>query len=101
MTTHPALTKAGQQYAKAYSTHYVTKDLPGAMELYRGVMAAFPESPEAGYSRSQIKGIVTAVVPEQVLLDANVLLAKGQFLLRKKPGTRPTPSEQAAGESPE
>ena len=100
MTTHPALTKVGQQYADAYSTHYVTKDLPAAIELYRGVMTAFPESPEAGYSRSQIRGIVTAVVPEQVLLDANVLLAKDQFLLGTKPGARSAPNERSAGKSP-
>ena len=88
MTTHPALTKAGEQYAKAYSTHHRTKALPEALEFYRGVMTAHPETPEAGYSRSQINNIVNSVVPEQTLLDAHVALA--QFALRAGPKAKST-----------
>jgi hypothetical protein len=47
------LTKAGQDYAKAYTLHYVNKNLKEAFELYRGVIAAYPESQEAIYSREQ------------------------------------------------
>ena len=72
-------TEAGQQYAAAHEAHYTTKDLQDALGLYRGVMAAHPNTKEAGYSRSQIQNIVNAVVPIQELFDAQVDLASAQF----------------------
>ncbi|MEJ2240223.1 MAG: hypothetical protein P8X82_18185 [Gemmatimonadales bacterium] len=71
--------EAGQQYAAAYAAHYTTKDLREALRLYRGVMAAHPNTQEAGYSQSQIQNIVNAVVPRQELLDAQVDLALAHF----------------------
>ena len=79
MRNRTGLTKAGQQYATAYAAHYTTKDLPEALELYRGVMAAYPNTQEAKYSRSQIQNIVNVVVPEQELFDAQVDLALARF----------------------
>jgi hypothetical protein len=66
---------AGEQYAAAYAKHYSKGDLRGALELYRGVMAAHPDTPEARHSRTQIQNIVNAVVPMQELLDAQFGLA--------------------------
>ena len=74
-----ALTKAGQDYAVAYAAHYATKDLKEAFELYRGVMASYPESQEAMYSQKQIENIVAALVPKQELFDAQVNMALACF----------------------
>ena len=71
--------EAGRQYAAAYAAHYTTKDLREALRLYRDVMAAHPNTQEAGYSQSQIRNIVNAVVPRQELLDAQVDLALAHF----------------------
>jgi hypothetical protein len=81
-------TQAGKQYAAAYATHYTTKDLHEALELYRDVMAAHPNTQEAEYSRSQILNIVNAVVPKQELFDAQVDLALAHFERGDQPGVR-------------
>jgi hypothetical protein len=67
--------EAGRLYATAYAAHYAAKDLRGAFELYRSLMATHPDTPEAGYSQSQILNIANAVVPKQKILDAQVELA--------------------------
>jgi len=72
-------TEAGQLYAVAYAAHYMAKDLREALELYLGIMAGHPNTPEAGYSQSQIQNIAKAVVPRQELLDAQVDLALAHF----------------------
>ena len=63
----------------AYAAHYATKDLKEAFELYRGVMASYPESQEAMYSQKQIENIVAALVPKQELFDAQVNMALARF----------------------
>jgi hypothetical protein len=68
-------TEAGEQYAAAHAAHYTEKNLHRALELYKGIVTAHPDAPEAGYSHSQIKNIVNTVVPKQDLLDAQVELA--------------------------
>lgn len=73
------LTRAGQDYAVAYAAHYATKNLKEAFELYRGVMAAYPESPEAMYSQTQIENIAAALVPKQELFDARVNMVLTRF----------------------
>jgi hypothetical protein len=75
MRNETALTEAGKQYAEAHAAHYTTKDLLEALELYKGVMAAHPNTKEAEYSQTQIENIVKSVVPKQRLLDAQVELA--------------------------
>lgn len=70
---------AGTLYAAAYAAHYTAKDLHKALEIYRSIMATYPDTPEAGYSRSQIQHIANAVVPKQKLLDAQVELALACF----------------------
>ena len=75
-----ALTKAGQDYAAAYTAHYETKNLKEAFELYRSVIAAYPESQEAVYSQKQIENIVAALVPKQELFDAQVNMALARFV---------------------
>ena len=47
MRNDTGLTEAGQHYAAAYAAHYTTKDLHEAIELYKGVMAAYPNTQEA------------------------------------------------------
>ena len=69
------INEAGRLYATAYAAHYAAKDLRGAFELYRSLMATHPDTPEAGYSQSQILNIANAVVPKQKILDAQVELA--------------------------
>ena len=73
------LTKAGQDYAVAYAAHYNTKNVKEAFELYRGVMAAYPESQEAMYSQQQIENIVATVVPKQEIFDTHVHMALARF----------------------
>jgi hypothetical protein len=79
MKNDTGLTEASRQYAAAYSAHYGTKNLRQALEFYKGIVAAHPDSQEAGYSRSQIQNIVTSVVPKKELLDAGVDLALACF----------------------
>lgn len=74
MTDERTLPEAGQQYATAHDAHYRAKDLHEAVELYRGVMVAHPNTPEAAYSRTQIQNIAHSVVPQQELLDAQIEL---------------------------
>lgn len=64
--------EAHRQYTAAHGAHYGAKDLGRALDLYRAVLSAYPESLEAGYSRSQILNLVKAVVPEQELFAAQV-----------------------------
>lgn len=75
MRNDAVLTEASRQYAAAHEAHYGAKNLREALELYKGVMAAHPETRESADSRSQIQNIVKAVVPKQELFDAEVDLA--------------------------
>ena len=75
MRNGTAPTGAGQQYAAAYAAHYTTKDLREALGLYNSILAAHPDTQEAGFSRSQIQNIANLVVPKKELFDALVNLA--------------------------
>lgn len=79
MINNTKLTEAGQQYATAYDAHYTTKDMYKAFKLYGRIIAAHPDTDEAGYSRSQVQNIVNAVVPKQKVMDALVELALTHF----------------------
>ena len=79
MINNTKLTEAGQQYATAYDAHYTTKDMYKAFKLYGRIIAAHPDTHEAGYSRSQVQNIVNAVVPKQKVMDALVDLARTHF----------------------
>lgn len=79
MIKNTKLTEAGQQYATAYDAHYTTKDMYKAFKLYGRIIAAHPDTYEAGYSRSQVQNIVNAVVPKQKVMDALVELALTHF----------------------
>ena len=79
MINNTKLTEAGQQYATAYEAHYTTKDMYKAFKLYGRIIAAHPDTHEAGYSRSQVQNIVNAVVPKQKVMDALVELALTHF----------------------
>jgi hypothetical protein len=99
-TATPLLTEAGQQYAAAYAAHYTTKDLHDALRLYRGIMAAHPNTPEAGYSQSQILNIVKSVVPNQEPLDAQAELALAHLEQEKPPDLEPLPVTPHTSELP-
>jgi hypothetical protein len=100
MRNDTALTEAGQQYAAAHAAHYTTKDLHEALELYKSVIAAHPNAPEAGYSRTQIQNIVKGVVPEERLLDAQLELALAHIEHGGPPDVEPAPLTPLASELP-
>jgi len=79
MANKITITEAGEQYAAAHAAHYKTKDLNSALDLYQGVMAAYPDTPEAEYSRSQIQNIAKSVVPKQELLDGEMAMARARL----------------------
>ena len=67
--------EAAREYAAAYAAQYSQRDLAMARQLYKKVIATHSSAREAGYSRSQVRNIVEALVPEQELLDAQMELA--------------------------
>ena len=73
------VTRAGEDYTKAYGMHYKTKDLQKAFKLYRGVITDYPRTDEAGYSLSQVQNIVNSVVPKQEVMDSLVALTLAHF----------------------
>jgi len=79
MINNTKFTEAGQQCATAYDAHYTTKDMYKDFKLYGRIIAAHPDTHEAGYSRSQVQNIVNAVVPKQKVMDALVKLARTHF----------------------
>jgi len=79
MINNTKLTEAGQQYATAYDAHYTTKDMYKAFKLYWRIIAAHPDTHEAGYSRFQVQNIVNAVVSKQKVMDTLVELARTHF----------------------
>ncbi len=79
MKKQTEVTKASQQYAAAYAVHYKIKDLNEALDLYEGVMAAYPDTSEAGYSRTQIQNIAKSLVPKEELLAAEMVMARSHL----------------------
>ena len=75
MSDDGALPEAAREYAAAYAAHYSRRDLAMALQLYKKLIATHSSAREAGYSRSQVRNIVDAIVPEQELLDAQMELA--------------------------
>lgn len=75
MKQEAQLGDAGHEYAAAHSLHYESRDLRRALDLYRGIVARYPSTQEAEYSRSQIQNVLNAVVPKQALFDAQIDLA--------------------------
>ena len=73
------VTDAAQYYATAYDAHYTTKEMQKAFNLYERVIAEFPTTQEAEYSRAQIENIVNAVVPKQNIADTLAKLALAHF----------------------
>lgn len=93
--------KAGRQYADAYAAHYGAKNLQEALGLYRGVMAAHPDTQEAGYSQAQIRNIVKSVLPEQDLLVAQMELAFAHLRQKKSPGVNSDPATPLPAKLPD
>lgn len=82
-TTNPANATApgqpGSEYAAAYAAQYSERDLQRALKLYARLLAEHPGAKEATYSRAQVKNIVSSVIPEKELLDAQIELALQHF----------------------
>jgi hypothetical protein len=100
MTKAIKKTEAGEQYASAHHGHYKTKDLADALGRYRAVMSAHPEALEAGYSRAQILNIVGAVVPQQELFDAHLVLALAHVTQDNSPRIAQTPGNASVSDAP-
>jgi len=96
MRNDNVVTAVGQQYAAAHASHYGSKDLREALTLYKALMAAHPDTREAGYSRSQIQNIVKVVVSDQTLSDAHVDLATAHLARGVRPGVRSVPNPSLA-----
>jgi hypothetical protein len=84
--------EAGQQYATAYDTHYTTKDIHKAFTLYEDIIAAHPDTKEAGYSKSQVQNIVNAVVPKKEIMDSLLDLARIHLDRNVPLDSMPTPA---------
>ena len=67
-----------------------SEDLPKAFKLYRGIIADYPETEEAGYSLSQVQNIVNAVVPKKEVMDALVALTLVHFKQDVQPDVKST-----------
>jgi hypothetical protein len=100
VSNYTAHTAAGRQYAAAHAAHYATKDLYEALQLYKGVMAAYPNTQEAQYSQTQIYNIVKSVVPEQELLGAQVDMTLARLNHEEPSDLEPAPLKLAASELP-
>ena len=92
------VTHASQQYEAAQHAQYTRKDLLSALGIYTDLIAAHPDAPEAGYSRSQLQNIANRVVPKQELLEAHVQLALAHLGKKTRPaGERALVLPLAAG----
>ena len=78
-TTPTTPTTPGQQYSAAHIAHYVTKDLPRALEHYAAILADHPDSPEAGYSRAQVKNITNTVVPKDEIVASQLEMTRSHL----------------------
>ena len=75
MKKETVITEAGRKYSEAYEKQFTSKDLYAALRLYKEVVASYPGSPEAEYSRAQIQNIMREVVPRDVLYEAQLEMA--------------------------
>lgn len=73
------LSRSVQAYVAAYKEHYANNHLKEAFNLYRDVIATYPESQEATYSKKQIENIVAAIVSAQEIFDAQINMALARF----------------------
>jgi hypothetical protein len=91
---------AGKKYEAAHAAHYTKKNLHEALVLYKGILAAHPDTREAEYSRSQLMNIVNSVVPKQELLDAQVELALALLVHEEPADADPAPATLLAPHPP-
>jgi hypothetical protein len=75
MSSDDLCSAEARAYAAAYAAHYSERDLAGALQLYRELIASHAGTAEARYSRTQIQNIVHALVPPHELLEAQLELA--------------------------
>lgn len=84
--------RATRDYAAAYAVHCTRRDLAAALGLYQTLAVEHPGAREAGYSRTQIANIVSAVVPPADLLQAQVALALAHLEGARPDASRGSPS---------
>lgn len=63
-------------YKQAYDYHYNTNEFSKALELYKQIISQFPESPEAGYSETQIENIENMSETEKTRYEVRELQSK-------------------------
>ncbi len=66
------ISKAGKLYAAAYAAQYSSKNIYKAFTLYKSVIAAFPQSKEAGNAKLQIRNIVDNLLPKDPFLREQI-----------------------------
>ncbi len=76
MSRETELSAAAQQYAKAHASHYTERNWLAALRSYEDIITYHPSSREAGYARTQIRNIVTLVLPAEELLSAELALVR-------------------------
>ena len=69
-------------YKKAHGKHYTEKDEEGAEAGYRQVIEMFPNTPEAGYAKSQIANIEKSRKPKIPIPQAEPTTVEGKITAR-------------------
>ncbi len=70
-----AIKEACKEYKKAHDKQYADKDLYTALQIYKKVVAKWPDLEEADYSRTQVQNIFREVVPKDVIFDTQIKMA--------------------------
>lgn len=79
MTSLIASSEAARQYAAAYAAHYSQRNLLLASQLYQDILFLYPNALEADYARMQLHSMFTLTVPQQIRVDAEILLLEMQL----------------------
>ena len=72
--------EAAALWNRAYKLHYNVRDVAKAHELYGQIIELYPDSPEAGYARQQIKIIEKKIPPE-----ISALATSGKVAIQAEP----------------
>ena len=77
MNNDSELSEAGRLYAAALDAHHTRHDFPVAIQLYKNLIASYPNAPEADFSRTQVEDIASA--EKHQLLDVRMELLISQY----------------------
>jgi len=79
MRNDTGMTEASQQSQRPMRRTTRRRTCVKLSSSTKGIVAAHPDTQEAGYSRSQIQNIIKEVVPERDLFEAQVGMAMAHF----------------------